>query len=75
MNSYEILNRLDDSGELKYLVRNGLMPVKIGTHLEIYRFVDAMVQTGVPKTKAVNEASDKMNVCRTTVFKILRTLK
>ena len=75
MNTYEILNRLDASGELKYLVRNGLMPVKIGTHLEIYRFVDMRMKTGSKKTSAVNEASVKLNVCRATVFNILKAFK
>jgi len=75
MNSYEILNRLDNSGELKYLIRNGFMPVKIGTHLEIYRFVDMRVKTGSKKTEAVNEACAKLNVCRATVFNILKALK
>lgn len=75
MSNYEILNRLDSTGELKQLVNAGLMPVKICNHLEVYRFVDMRIKTGSKVTEAVNEASVCMNLCRTTIFSIIRGFK
>ena len=75
MNNYETLNNLDKTGELKCLIHSGLMPVKIGTYLEIYRFVDSRIKTGGKMTDAVNEASVKLKMCRSSVFKIIQTLK
>lgn len=75
MSNYDTLNRLDSTGELKQLVNAGLMPVKICTHLEVYRFVDMRVKTGSRITEAVNEASVCMKLCRKTVFNIIRGLK
>lgn len=75
MSNYETLNRLDSTGELKQLVNAGLMPVKICNYLEVYRFVDMRVKTGSKITEAVTEATVCMNLCRTTVFSIIRGLK
>lgn len=75
MNNYETLCKLESTGELKSLVKSGLMPIKIGTHLEIYRMVDMRIKTGTKKTEAVLEASVSFNVCRQTVFNIIRSLR
>lgn len=75
MSNYVTLCNLESTGELKSLVRSGIMPVKIGTHLEIYRLVDARVKTGTKKMEAIIEASVKFKVCEKTVFNILRSIR
>lgn len=72
--TYETLNELESRGELKNLVYCGVLSINIINQLEVYRFIDARIKTGSKKTDAINEATVKMKVCRTTVFKILRTL-
>ena len=51
------------------------MPIKIGTHLEIYRMVDMRLKTGTNKKKAVIEAAVSFNICERTVFRIIKALK
>lgn len=75
MSNYETLSALEKTGELKKLVISGFMPVKIFTHLEVYRFVDMRTKTGTKKVKAVQEASILFRVCESSVFKIIRGFK
>ncbi len=72
--NYEILNDLDKSGDLKRLTRGGLIGIKIGMYLDIYRYYDARVKSGVPVTRAAETTAENMKVCRQTVFNVLRTL-
>lgn len=51
------------------------MPIKIGTHLEIYRFIDMRQKTGTKKKDAIIEAEVSFKVCRATVFNIIRTIE
>lgn len=73
-NCYDILNRLDATGDLDHLVKQGLMPVKIGTHLDIYRLVDMRIRTGTPKTKAVVEAAVMFRMCESSIFRVIRSM-
>lgn len=75
MSNYKTLCNLESTGELTNLVRSGLMPVKIGTHLEIYRMVDMRIKTGTKKTDAIMEASVNFKVCERTVFRIIKSLR
>jgi hypothetical protein len=75
MSNYDTLNNLDSTGELKSLVNAGLMPVKICYHLEVFRFVDMRIKTGSKVSEAVNEASVSMKMCRSSVFKVIKSFK
>lgn len=75
MTTYDILTGLESSGGLRRLVAAGIMPVKIGTHLEIYRLVDMRVKTGSLKSKAVVEAAEVFHMCERSVYRVIRGLE
>jgi hypothetical protein len=75
LSNYEIISDLEKDGKLRQLVVSGFMPVKIFTHLEVYRFIDMRIKTGSKKMEAVAEASISFNVCESSVFKIIRCFK
>jgi hypothetical protein len=75
MSSYETLNRLEGTGELKELIQSGHMPVKVCTHLEVYRLVDMRVKTGSNKTTAVAEAAKIFRMCERSVFRVIRGME
>jgi len=63
------------SGDLKELIKTGCCNILICRDLELYRYVDARIQTGSKKMEAVLDAEIQFKVCEKTVYNILNTFK
>lgn len=69
----EIINELKRTGALKSLVSSGLFPSKVVYHMEIYFYVDAKLQSGERKTRAVREAAIQFDIDESSIFRILKS--
>ncbi len=67
---------LIENGTLTDMYKDGYVSDKIFTHFNIYSWVRAQVQTrGISQNKAVGEAEVRFDVCRATVYLILKKFK
>lgn len=73
--THKFLTRLEESGDLKSVIKTGYCAPIVLRDLELYRHVDALMKTGTPKMKAVLDAETKFNVCEKTVYNVLKIFK
>ncbi len=74
MNSIQILDKLQDKGELRCLVQQGLISVNIILWQKVYHAYKFQIENGSTKTGAVNEVGDVFDIDRSTVYRILNKL-
>lgn len=72
---WQLINEMEQNGDLSVLVMAGFCSPKVFTHIEIARRVDAKVHTGTPKSRAVSESAVDFGMCNSAVFKILKIFK
>lgn len=75
MSNIEIINELEKTGALKSLIKAGLFPSKIYTHIEIYLYVKSKTHVGVGKTTAVTWASDLYGTSSRQIYKIIKSFE
>ena len=74
MSNIEVLKELKDRELLKPLVMAGIIAPTVLRNMEIYYSVDAKVQTGTSKTKAVKETASCFNVEVDCVWKAIKRI-
>ena len=73
--THRILTELEITGDLKKLVMVGFCNPSVFRNLEIYRYVDSRMKTGLNKEGAVLAAEVQFKLCRKTVYNVLRFFK
>lgn len=74
MTTIEALNKAEENGTLKVLLKNGVIPPKIIFYRELYLLVQKEITTGSQKMVAYEYASDKFRVHINTVKKAVRVM-
>lgn len=72
MPAIEIINKLDEAGDLKTLVLSGLIPNSVLSHRDVYNFVDAQKKSGVRVTHAVVNAAYRFDIRERQVWRIIK---
>ena len=67
----EILDKLNDSGELSSLIRGGLVSVNVLLWYKIYKAYVFQIEKGVKKTQAITDISDVFGVSERIVYRVI----
>lgn len=73
--THEILSKLEETGELAQLVRAGYCHPCTFSNLNVFRYVDARMNTGDGKSKAVLCAAEAFDMGVRQIYRVLKTFK
>lgn len=72
---WQLINEMDEKGELKILVTAGICKPSIMTDLEMVRRVDAKISTGKGRTMAMDTVAAEFNTCRRSVYRVFKYMR
>lgn len=67
----EILDKLNDSGELSSLIQGGLVSINVLMWYKIYKSYTFQMENGVKKTQAITDIADVFNVSERIVYRVI----
>lgn len=72
----QIIKKLEESGELKKLIKAGFMSTKVLLHYEVFMEYDKLKRVRKMKTnQAVYETAEKFGLCESSIYKIITIFK
>jgi hypothetical protein len=71
----EILDRLYESGELRSLVRAGLISVNANVYRNIFHAYKFRVDNGAKSSQAITDVADMFKLSDRTVYRIIKQMK
>ncbi len=73
------LREMDQSGQLKRLLKSGVIPVKVKIYYDIYRRYEIEYSQNLKcknrVMQSVTNTSDAVKVCESTVFKAIKLMQ
>lgn len=67
----DTLERLHDSGELRELIKGGLVSINVLMWYKIYKAYTFQMGNGVKKTQAITDISDVFGVSERIVYRVI----
>lgn len=72
MNAIDVLDKLQENGELRCLTHQGLISTNVILWQKVYHSYGFQIENGSTKTNAINEVGDTFGIDRSTVYRILK---